>query len=129
MSGSTTPDCPFCRVDSGRVLHENELAIAIADAFPVSNGHTLVLSRRHVANLFDLTEAELTALFDLLYRVQRALAADLRPDGFNVGVNVGVAAGQTIMHVHVHLIPRFSGDLADPYGGVRNVIPGRGRYP
>jgi diadenosine tetraphosphate (Ap4A) HIT family hydrolase len=129
MSGSSTANCPFCQVEAGRVLDENELAVAIADAFPVSVGHTLVISRRHVADFFDLSEAEMTAVLNLLFRVQRRIAAELRADGFNVGVNSGVAAGQTVMHVHLHLIPRFAGDVADPHGGVRNVIPGRGRYP
>jgi diadenosine tetraphosphate (Ap4A) HIT family hydrolase len=129
MSALATHDCPFCHVETGRILDENELAIAIADAFPVSRGHTLVLNRRHVADFFDLSEAEVDALFKLVFRVQRRLAVELHPDGFNVGVNAGVAAGQTIMHVHVHLIPRISGDLADPRGGVRHVIPGRGQYP
>ena len=123
------PDCPFCHIDSGRVLDENELALAIADAFPVSNGHTLVISRRHVADFFDLSDAEVAAVCELLFRVRRRLADELGPEGFNVGINVGVAAGQTVMHVHVHLIPRVVGDLADPRGGVRNVIPGRGQYP
>ncbi len=129
MSGSTTDSCPFCQLQPAHILDENELAIAIADAFPVSNGHTLVLSRRHVADFFDLSEAEVTGLFKLLFRLQRRLAAELCADGFNIGVNAGMAAGQTVMHVHVHLIPRFNGDVADPHGGVRNVIPGRGRYP
>jgi diadenosine tetraphosphate (Ap4A) HIT family hydrolase len=97
-------------------------------AFPVSPGHTLVLSRRHVADFFELSRAEVAGLTDLVFQVQRRLAARLCPGGFNVGVNVGAAAGQTIMHVHVHVIPRYLGDLPQPQGGVRNVIPGKGRY-
>jgi diadenosine tetraphosphate (Ap4A) HIT family hydrolase len=128
MNDSTTLDCPFCHLEPGRVLYENDLAIAIADAFPVSQGHTLVLSRRHVSDFFELSEAEMAALMELLFRMQRRLATELCPSGFNVGANVGAAAAQTVMHVHVHLIPRFWGDLAEPQGGIRNVIPGKGRY-
>src|SRR5262249_29208503 len=108
---------------------ENDLAIAIADSFPVSQGHTLVVSRRHVEDFFDLSNTEMVAVIELLFRMQRRLAAEFCPSGFNVGVNVGVAAGQTVMHVHIHLIPRFMGDAPDPRGGVRNVILGKGPYP
>jgi len=128
MSDSPSLECPFCHPEPQRVLDGNELAIAIADAFPVSQGHTLIISRRHVADFFDLSGAEVTAVMELLFRMQRRLAAELVPDGFNVGVNVGPAAGQTVMHVHLHLIPRFLGDVREPRGGVRNVIPGKGRY-
>jgi diadenosine tetraphosphate (Ap4A) HIT family hydrolase len=128
MNDSPSRDCPFCHVDAQRVPDGNDLAIAIADAFPVSEGHTLVVSRRHVADLFELSEAEVAAVIELLFRMQRRLVAELCPGGFNVGVNVGTAAGQTVNHVHVHLIPRFPGDVAHPQGGVRNVIPGKGGY-
>jgi diadenosine tetraphosphate (Ap4A) HIT family hydrolase len=128
MNASPSPDCAFCCLETGRVRAENDLAIAIADAFPVAIGHTLVISRRHVADFFELTGPEVAALFELVFQMKRQVAAELRPSGFNVGVNVGEAAGQTVMHVHVHLIPRFEGDVAEPEGGVRNVIPGRGRY-
>jgi diadenosine tetraphosphate (Ap4A) HIT family hydrolase len=128
MNDSTKLDCPFCQLEPGRVLEENELAIAIMDAFPVSQGHTLVVSRRHVSDFFCLSGAEMEAVIELLFRMQRRLAAELCPSGFNVGINVGTAAGQTVMHVHVHLIPRFFGDVAEPRGGVRNVIPGKGRH-
>ncbi len=112
-----------------RVLAENDLAVATADAFPVAKGHTLVVSRRHVADFFDLSAPEVAALFELLFRMKQRQAAELCPSGFNVGINVGAAAGQTVMHVHVHLIPRFVGDVAEPRGGVRNVVPGKGRWP
>ena len=129
MNDSARLECSFCHLEPGRVLDENELAIAIMDAFPVSQGHTLVVSRRHVADFFDLSDAEVAAVIELLFRMQRRLAAEFCPSAFNIGVNVGVPAGQTVMHVHVHLIPRFLGDVADPRGGVRNVILGNGPYP
>jgi diadenosine tetraphosphate (Ap4A) HIT family hydrolase len=129
MSDSKGIDCPFCHLEPERVLDENDLAIALADAFPVSQGHGLVVSRRHVADFFELSSAEVAALVELLFRMKGRLTAELDPGGFNIGVNVGTAAGQTFMHVHVHLIPRFPGDVTDPRGGVRNVIPGKGPYP
>jgi len=128
-SGRTSDACPFCHLEPGRVLAENELAVAIADAFPVCPGHTLVIPRRHVADFFELGTAEVAAVMELLFRMQNQLAAEGRPGGFNLGVNVGRAAGQTVMHAHVHLLPRFAGDVPDPTGGVRNVLPGRGCYP
>jgi diadenosine tetraphosphate (Ap4A) HIT family hydrolase len=115
-------------VEAGRVLAENELALALADAFPVSPGHTLVIPRRHVADFFELSGAETFAVLELLFRMRARLAKERSPDGFNVGINAGVAAGQTVMHAHVHLIPRYAGDVAVPQGGVRNIIPGKGAY-
>jgi diadenosine tetraphosphate (Ap4A) HIT family hydrolase len=128
MSASTSRECPFCHLGPERILEENDLAFAIADGFPVSQGHALVVSRRHVADFFDLSSSEMLALFKLVYRMQRRLVAQYSPNGFNVGVNVGEAAGQTIMHVHVHVIPRFVGDVDEPRGGIRNIISGKGRY-
>jgi diadenosine tetraphosphate (Ap4A) HIT family hydrolase len=121
-------DCPFCQLPAQRVLDSNAHALAVADAFPVSPGHTLIISRRHVADFFELTEGEEAAVHELLCRMKDRLASTLKPDGWNIGVNVGTVAGQTVLHVHVHLIPRYPGDVADPVGGVRNVIPGRGHY-
>jgi diadenosine tetraphosphate (Ap4A) HIT family hydrolase len=128
MIGSEPSECPFCRVPAGRILDRNELAIAVADGFPVSPGHTLIIPRRHVTDFFDLTEAELLAMATLACTARDRLGETLRPDGFNVGANVGAAAGQTVAHVHIHLIPRFVGDVPAPEGGIRNVIPGKGPY-
>jgi diadenosine tetraphosphate (Ap4A) HIT family hydrolase len=128
MSDSSPSDCPFCRLPPERVLDGNAHALAVADAFPMSRGHTLIIPRRHTASFFDLTAEEVTAVYGLLRRMKERLGNALGPGGYNVGVNVGAVAGQTIDHVHVHLIPRFPGDVADPRGGVRHVIPGRGRY-
>ena len=128
MSDSTSLECVFCHLAPARVLDENELALAFADAFPVSPGQTLVIPRRHVSGFFELSPAELAAVQELLFRMRSRLTAEHRPDGFNVYVNIGAAAGQTVPHVHVHLILRFFGDATEPQGGVRNVITGKGRY-
>ena len=119
---------PFCHLDSPRILLENDSAAAFADRFPVTEGHTLVVRRRHVASLLDLSEEEQVALWRLVALVREKLKAELGPDGFNLGVNDGEAAGQTVMHAHVHVIPRRHGDVADPRGGVRWIMPDRARY-
>jgi diadenosine tetraphosphate (Ap4A) HIT family hydrolase len=121
-------DCPFCQLSPERILDSNEHALAVADAFPVAPGHTLIVLRRHAASLFELSSVEVASLFELLRRMKERLAGSHRPDGYNVGVNDGPAAGQTVMHLHIHLIPRFFGDVGEPKGGVRNVIPGKGPY-
>jgi diadenosine tetraphosphate (Ap4A) HIT family hydrolase len=120
--------CPFCHLAQSRVHLESEFAAAFLDAFPVSEGHTLVVPKRHVASLFDLPEAEQAALWRLVALVRGKLLAELQPDGFNLGVNDGAAAGQTVMHAHVHIIPRRTGDVADPRGGVRWVLPAKAPY-
>lgn len=119
-------DCPFCR--SGDAVLGNALAYARFDKFPVSPGHLLVLPRRHVADFFEASREERAALLELIDAGKALIEENLRPDGYNIGINVGVAAGQTVMHLHVHLIPRFRGDMADPRGGVRGVIPARQKY-
>ena len=112
-------------------IASNALAFAIHDAFPVSKGHTLVLPRRAIATWWEATAAERAAIFELVDEVKRRLDADAspRPDGYNVGFNAGEAAGQTIFHLHVHVIPRYRGDMGDPRGGVRGVIPSKQSYP
>ena len=109
-------------------MHANDLALAIRDAYPVSNGHTLVLPRRHIGSFFDLEAPERDAVFELIAIARRHLEQELRPTGYNIGINDGVAAGQTVLHLHVHLIPRFTGDQADPRGGVRWIFPERADY-
>ena len=123
------PDpCPFCNIDESRVLFRNDYAFAIWDRFPVSEGHLLVVTNRHIADWFDATEEEHFAILEAL-RIGRAKVLEKYvTDGFNIGVNIGQAAGQTIPHLHVHLIPRCDGDMPDPTGGVRHVIPERGNY-
>jgi len=121
--------CPFCdRTASSEPLAANEHASAFPDGFPVSEGHTLVVPRRHVCSLWDLTPDELHAVWALVGEVRALLTSKHSPDGFNVGVNDGAAAGQTVDHAHVHIIPRYSGDVPDPRGGMRWVLPDRARY-
>jgi diadenosine tetraphosphate (Ap4A) HIT family hydrolase len=119
---------PFLDQPADRHVAANDLAFAIRDNFPVSRGHTLVVPRRPVATWFEASREEKHAILDLIDVVRDQLDAEFRPDGYNIGVNVGAAAGQTVMHLHVHVIPRYEGDVADPRGGVRHVIPGRGNY-
>ena len=120
--------CPFCSPDAARITEETPLAFAAHDAFPVTPGHTLIIPRRHFADFFDLTPEERAAVMQLLSSARERLLRERRPDGFNVGINVGAAAGQTVWHVHVHMIPRYTGDVAEPRGGVRAVIPGKAAY-
>lgn len=119
---------PFLEAPTSSWVASNTLAFALRDRFPVSPGHTLVIPHRLVATWFDATPEERLAIFELVDDVKRALDAELRPDGYNIGINAGEAAGQTVMHLHVHVIPRFRGDVDDPRGGVRHVIPGKGNY-
>ncbi len=123
------PDCPFCRLsDKVEVICSSESCIAFYDGFPVSPGHALVIPRRHVASYFDLTDGERRDMDAMLRRVREIVGERFHPDGYNVGINVGEAAGQSIFHVHMHLIPRYRGDVENPRGGVRGVIPGRQNY-
>jgi diadenosine tetraphosphate (Ap4A) HIT family hydrolase len=119
-------NCPFCQPED--VLFENGLAYAKPDKFPVNPGHLLIIPRRHVADFFLTTEAEKSALWSLLDQAKHHLDGKHAPAGYNIGINVGATAGQTIMHVHLHLIPRYPGDLENPRGGVRGVIPSRQSY-
>lgn len=122
-------DCPFCERLAGReLLGENALAAAFFDGYPVSPGHCLVVPRRHEADFFALSRDEQAAVWALAAEVRAGLGADRPPDGYNIGINVGAAAGQTVGHAHLHVIPRYRGDVADPRGGVRWVIPERAAY-
>jgi len=120
--------CPFCILPPERIILENNLALAIRDGFPVSPGHTLVIPRRHIASITEATEAEFSAIWALAAEARRRLDAEKSPDGYNVGINDGEAAGQTVMHLHLHLIPRYRGDSRDPRGGVRWVFPEKAKY-
>jgi len=122
--------CPFCSVESDRVLLENELAYSIPDKFPVTPSHTLVVPKRHAATWFDLFQSEINACSQLVKAMKNRIEAqDPSVEGFNIGINSGATAGQTIPHCHIHLIPRRPGDVEDPRGGVRHIIPGKGLYP
>ena len=120
--------CPFCSPRAGAVVREAALVLAVTDGFPVAEGHTLVVPRRHVASLFDLREDEQAAIWAMVGQIRSELAERLAPQGFNVGLNDGRAGGQTVIHAHVHVIPRFDGDVPDPRGGVRWVVPGKAAY-
>jgi diadenosine tetraphosphate (Ap4A) HIT family hydrolase len=131
--------CPFCNQNESRVILTNTHALAIPDGFPVSPGHTLIIPRRHIASFFEASREEQTALLDLLAEVRESLLNPPQPpfakggslslpDGFNIGINDGAAAGQTVMHLHLHLIPRYAGDMPDPRGGVRWIFPDKAPY-
>ncbi len=126
--GSPTPNFGALTIPEVEWSASNELAFAFRDAFPVSPGHTLVVTRRTVRSWWDASRYEQLAILDLVDQVKSRLDAELSPDGYNVGFNAGEASGQTIPHLHVHVIPRFNGDMDDPRGGVRHVIPERGNY-
>lgn len=115
--------CLFCQKDTLAVLFENEWGYAIADKYPVSPGHLLLIPHRHVADAFCLTDEEIKGLYDLARRGRQYIEAQDEPDGYNLGFNVNAAGGQTIFHVHLHLIPRHRGDVPDPRGGLRNLKP------
>jgi diadenosine tetraphosphate (Ap4A) HIT family hydrolase len=121
--------CPFCDWTARPEYTAESLhAVAIKDGYPLTRGHTLVIPRRHVASIYDLPEAERAHVWALVGEVRSLLAAEYSPAGFNIGLNDGAAAGQTIDHAHVHVIPRYEGDVPDPRGGVRWVIPERAPY-
>lgn len=115
--------CIFCNTEDLQIQIENDLAYAIFDKFPVNEGHMLIIPKRHYKNFFDASKEEILAIYDLIHECETLLTKKYNPDGFNIGINVNEEAGQTIMHLHVHLIPRYSGDVEDPRGGIRNLKP------
>jgi len=122
-------NCPFCKVESERdIIASSSFSVAFFDGFPVSPGHVLVIPKRHVASFFDLTKEEQQDMLLLADRVKSIIDEKFHPDGYNIGVNVGEAAGQSVFHVHMHLIPRYKGDVSNPRGGVRGVIPSKQNY-
>ena len=125
MTGS---NCPFCQLDAACIVFSDDVTLVIRDAFPVSPGHTLIIPRRHVGSFFELTAPERASMFELLTQAKVELDETLQPDGFNIGINDGAAAGQTVAHLHLHLIPRYRGDTPDPRGGVRWVLPAKAKY-
>ena len=124
--------CAFCdiekRIDESRIIYQDSTWIAILDGYPVSDGHTLLIPKRHCETYFDLNYLEHESLGVTIGIVKRLLDTKYHPNGYNVGVNCGEAAGQTIMHCHVHIIPRYNGDCENPRGGVRGVIPNKMSY-
>lgn len=122
-------NCKFCEfLNEKKFDFDNELAFAIWDQNPVSKGHIIFMTKRHVKDFFDTTKEERTAIFELVDNVKKVIDEKYKPTGYNIGMNCGVSAGQTVMHIHVHLIPRYDGDVEKPRGGVRGVIPEKKDY-
>lgn len=125
-------DCPFCEIiendQTDRIVGQNDCAYVIRDGYPIAEGHTLIIPKRHVGSFFDVTVEERNALFELLDKAKLVLDKEYKPDGYNVGINDGVAAGQTVLHLHIHLIPRYEEDVEDPRGGIRWIIPEKAPY-
>ena len=121
------PNCPFCNPER-EIIFRSAHCYAIYDHYPVNPGHVLVIPNRHTGNYFDLNQDEIRDLWDMVSDIKDFLDGKHKPDGYNIGFNVGQSAGQTIDHVHVHVIPRYAGDMEDPTGGIRHVIPEKGNY-
>ncbi len=119
-------NCPFC--DADVAILKNDLAYTRYDIYPVNEGHILIVPFRHVSDFFDLSNEERDAIFKLVDESKALLDKEHKPDGYNIGINVGESAGQTVWHVHVHVIPRYKGDMDDPRGGVRGAIPSKQKY-
>lgn len=128
MEITNQPICPFCNLDKTRIIIANDHAIAFHDGFPVTPGHSLIVPKRHIASFFEATREERAAMLNLLAEMRQLLLEERKPDGFNIGINDGTAAGQTVIHLHIHLIPRYAGDTADPRGGVRWIMPEKAPY-
>jgi diadenosine tetraphosphate (Ap4A) HIT family hydrolase len=120
-------DCIFCHLDR-EIIAETRLSLAVFDSFPVSKGHALVLPRRHVVTIWDMTDEEYADAFALARKVKDVLQGRFGAAAFNVGVNCGEVAGQSVWHAHIHVIPRYPGDIPNPKGGVRNILPAKGQY-
>ena len=121
-------NCPFCTLPPQRIIDESQYGVVIRDGFPISPGHTLIIPSRHVGSFFELQEKERSELLMLLDRAKAVLDAEFKPQGYNIGINDGPAAGQTVPHLHIHLIPRYANDRSDPRGGVRWIIPEKADY-
>lgn len=120
--------CPFCEIPSERIIEETSATFMVFDGFPVSKGHTLIIPRRHVGSFFELDKKEQEDILSMLDKAKTRLDADYAPDGYNIGINDGPAAGQTVPHMHIHLIPRYVGDQDDPRGGIRLIFPEKADY-
>ena len=120
--------CPFCEIDPQRIIYEDQFCFAVRDWFPVSEGHTLIVSKRHIPSYFDASDEEKNALTHTMEKIKRDIDKHFAPDAYNIGINDGPEAGQTVPHLHIHLIPRYKGDTADPRGGVRWVVPDKAAY-
>jgi diadenosine tetraphosphate (Ap4A) HIT family hydrolase len=125
-------NCPFCNIDKtidkDRIVYQDDTWIAIYDNYPVSQGHVLLIPKRHVKTFFELNILELESVGLTIGIIKMILDKKYHPTGYNIGANCGESAGQTVMHCHIHVIPRYDGDMDDPRGGVRGVIPGKQKY-
>jgi len=117
------PVCTYCTLSESRIIDHSPLTLVIRDVFPVSPGHTLIIPRRHVESYFDLTDQEREDMTFMMMRIKNALKTEFSPQAFNIGINEGFAAGQTVAHINMHLIPRFKGDVPEPRGGIRWIFP------
>ena len=120
--------CPFCTLPPERITRQNDRGIVIRDGYPISPGHTLIIPKRHIGSFFQLETQERDALFQLVEKAKGELDEEFKPDAYNIGINDGPSAGQTVPHLHIHLIPRYQGDQDDPRGGVRWIIPENAKY-
>jgi diadenosine tetraphosphate (Ap4A) HIT family hydrolase len=120
--------CPFCSPTPEDILLERPLVFLKRDYYPLTKGHVLIIPRRHVATFFETTREERQATLELLDESKAMLDREYKPDGYNIGINSGQAAGQTIMHLHLHIIPRYVGDTSDPRGGIRWIFPQKAAY-
>ena len=125
---STAKPCPFCTLPPERIIDSSRHGLVIRDGFPISPGHTLIIPKRHIGSFFELQADEQAELFRLLHSAKAAIEDEFKPRGYNIGINDGPAAGQTVPHLHIHLIPRYRGDRPDPRGGVRWIIPEKADY-
>jgi len=121
-------DCIFCNIEKDRIVTENETAYAIYDGFPVNKGHMLIIPKKHIKDYFESSEQDKDGLWKLVDECKKIVDKKFNPDGYNIGINCGETAGQTVMHLHIHLIPRYIGDIDNPRGGVRGVIPNKRIY-
>lgn len=121
--------CPFCQLDKKQILLENKNAVAFFDKYPVQKGHMLIIPKEHVPTYFDASNQQINDIHELIKLGKKLLDREFSPDGFNIGVNIGFYGGQTIHHLHFHLIPRYKGDIEDPRGGIRNMLPNLVKYP
>jgi len=126
----TNKNCLFCDFLSGkhRIILENTAFYARWDNFPVNKGHAEVVPKKHIESFFEMTKKESSQMFEFTREIKKIIDKKFKPDAYNIGINDGEYAGRTIHHLHVHIIPRYKGDVKNPKGGVRNIIPGKGKY-
>lgn len=118
----------FTSIDKNRIIYENDLVVGFFDAYPITEGHSLVIPKNSVKTIFDLAIEEQQAVWSAVQKTRNTLSDLFNPDAFNIGINDGLAAGQTIQHAHIHIIPRYQGDKSDPRGGIRWIFPNKAKY-